>query len=648
MDDAPREGIRRILKEVRTGRDVNSSGLVDTSQIGWIRMGTTVATNALLERKGDPVALVVNRGFRDLLYIGNQARPKIFELNIQKPSNLYKTVVEVDCRIIPEQSKERCHLKESKNQWKVLEGAGGSRYLEMTPVDEITIRSSLMKVKEQGISSVAVVLAHNYSCPDHELKTSSRGYTACAEAYLTPHVDRYLNSFKSGFDKELSGVEGNGYAFDWFRYGGTSTDVSRFAGTYEHVVESTTQELQYNAPQLDINTVAAGVGPESAGAHPGPACYKKGGPLTVTDANLILGRLLPNISRKSLALMKTSPLIIMQPEVNSMKLLKEQGSSKQMSFGRSRLGFIRVANEAMCRPIRVSNTSPWSKILPNMHLSAYGMALADVCTGNSRTLWIRISLANEMTLKKVFLSCLKDAMRFWKIKHFLHLRYEGTDCALMCSASKEHNSKWLTHLRFFLSRYQTEFGFVLQNRRIIVDDISCKRIGKNSTPPELEVDVAADENPTSVDTRWCSTSTAIIIDQLSTILVEPNCELKLLNMVLQRTSISTNIKERLDFSCALFGPDGGLVSNAPQYTSNLGAMQENSSISIESASKTLKMEMLFCPIIPGRWLTFARFNVITPVFYKDHEGPVFFVASRGHHADIGVLRLDQCHPIPHL
>lgn len=195
-------------------------------------MGTTVATNALLERKGDPVVLVVNTGFRDLLYIGNQARPKIFDLNIRKPANLYQTVVEVDCRIVPQQL-ERCQLSKyarlivsitlqcvmytlAEHQWKVLDGVAGSKYLEVQSVDEKSVRASLEAARKQGINSVSVVLTHSYACPDHELRIGAiakelgfshvtlshqampmcrvvaRGYTACAEAYLTPHVERYL------------------------------------------------------------------------------------------------------------------------------------------------------------------------------------------------------------------------------------------------------------------------------------------------------------------------------------------------------------------------------------------------------------------------------------------------------------------------
>ncbi|XP_075165148.1 5-oxoprolinase [Haematobia irritans] len=816
--DAPREGIRRILKE-ETGIDTTSSGLVDTSQIGWVRMGTTVATNALLERKGDPVVLVVNKGFHDLLYIGNQARPKIFELDIKKPSNLYKTVVEVDCRIIPEMSKERCQLKE-KDSWRILEGAGGSRYLEMQPVDEVAVRSSLEKVKQQGITSVAVVLAHNYSCPEHELKIGAiakelgfeyitlshqampmfrlvpRGYTTCAEAYLTPHVDRYLNSFKSGFDKELSGVEvlfmqsdggltqinkfrasrailsgpaGGvvGYAITGsretdlpligFDMGGTSTDVSRYAGSYEHVVESTTAGITIQAPQLDINTVAAGggsrlffrsglfvVGPESAGAHPGPACYKKGGPLTVTDANLILGRLKPEYFPKIFGPHEDEPLDYdaskkkfdeLLQEINES--LKQQGSKKQMSMEEVALGFIRVANEAMCRPIRaltqargldtskhvlacfggaggqhacaIARDLGISKVLIHKYagiLSAYGMALADVVQEIQEPNGLEFSKLNESALQKSLTNLREKCQKVLEkqgfqdisIESFLHLRYEGTDCALMCTQSKESRD-WLDGFeKTFLDRYRTEFGFVLQNRRIIVDDVRVRGLGKNKTPPELEIEAATNEKPSKDGVAMVSfdqgtleapiylteklryrhriNGPAIIIDQLSTILVEPNCEAEVtkygdlvvhikssqdtrvdekldavqlsifshrfmsiaeqMGRVLQRTSISTNIKERLDFSCALFGPDGGLVSNAPHIPVHLGAMQETVQYQLKVRGKTLKNGDVILsnhPQAGGSHL--PDLTVITPVFYKGHNTPVFFVASRGHHADIG-------------
>lgn len=367
--DAPREGIRRLLDQETGGRALTADGLVDTSLIGAIRMGTTVATNALLERKGDPIALVVNRGFADLLTIGNQSRPNIFDLDIRRPATLYRRVVELDGRLVPRQAPDLCHLQQSAAPYRVLAGHGGQEYLELEPLDVAQVTAVLKDVLASGIRSLAVVLNHSYNCPDHEREVGrvarelgfshvtlsheampmcrvvARGFTACAEAYLTPHVDRYLASFRAGFVDRLAGTDvlfmqsdggltrmqnfrgarailsgpaGGvvGFAVTGrrdtdrpligFDMGGTSTDVSRYAGgsgsSYEHVVESTTAGVTIQAPQLDINTVAAGggsrlffrsglfvVGPESAGAHPGPACYKKGGPLTVTDANLILG-----------------------------------------------------------------------------------------------------------------------------------------------------------------------------------------------------------------------------------------------------------------------------------------------------------------------------------------------------------------------
>ncbi|XP_011188481.2 5-oxoprolinase [Zeugodacus cucurbitae] len=819
--DAPREGIRRILKE-ETGRDVTSAGLVDTSQIGWVRMGTTVATNALLERKGDPVALVVNEGFRDLLYIGNQARPKIFDLNIRKASNLYKTVVEINCRLVPEQA-NRCQLEHT---WPLLEGTSGAKYLEMQPVDVAAVREALQKVRVEGITSVAVVLAHSFACPVHELQVGAiaqelgfthitlshqtmpmrrlvaRGYTACAEAYLTPHVERYLNSFKSGFDKELAGVDvlfmqsdgglvrmenfrgarailsgpaGGvvGYAMTGaretnapligFDMGGTSTDVSRYAGSYEHVIESTTAGVTIQAPQLDINTVAAGggsmlffrsglfvVGPESAGAHPGPACYKKGGPLTVTDANLILGRLLPEYFPKIFGPKENEALdfAVTKEKFEKMRVvineyLQSGGDTKQLSVEDVALGFIRVANEAMCRPIRaltqargldtsqhvlacfggaggqhacsIARELGISKVLVHKYagvLSAYGMALADVVQETQEPCGLSFSAENAAFFKSrldaLSAQCTSSlqSQGYSKIElePFLHLRYDGTDCALMCSpaatARKEDAllASYGDFIDTFLQRYRTEFGFVLQNRAIVVDDIRVRGLGKNNTPPGLEIASASVETPKPVGfTRiffeqgahespiYLTSSLlagskiigpAILIDQLSTILVEPDCvaevtkhgdlvinvcssnrtvvDCKLdaiqlsifshrfmsiaeqMGRVLQRTSISTNIKERLDFSCALFGPDGGLVSNAPHIPVHLGAMQETVQYQLRVRGDSLKNGDVILsnhPQAGGSHL--PDLTVITPVFYRDQPKPVFFVASRGHHADIG-------------
>uniref|UniRef100_A0A1A9UYG5 5-oxoprolinase n=1 Tax=Glossina austeni TaxID=7395 RepID=A0A1A9UYG5_GLOAU len=817
--DAPREGIKRILQE-ETGKAIGEDGLIDTSQIDWIRMGTTVATNALLERKGDPVALLVNEGFRDLLYIGNQARPKIFELDIQKPSNLYSIVSEVNCRIVPAQ-KDKCQLKEKKN-WKILQGAGDSQYIEICSINEDEITKTLQLIKDRGINSLAVVLAHNYSCSEHELKIGEiakklgfdfitlshqampmsrlipRGYTACAEAYLTPHVVRYLNSFKSGFADQLKGIEvlfmqsdGGLTQIDKFRaarailsgpaggvvgyamtgkretalpligfdMGGTSTDVSRYAGSYEHVVESTTAGVTIQAPQLDINTVAAGggsrlffrsglfvVGPESAGAHPGPACYRKGGPLTVTDANLILGRLLPQYFPKIFGPQENESLDIEATRKKFVELTEtinlSQKERAQMSVENVALGFIRVANEAMCRPIRaltqargldtskhvlvcfggaggqhacaIARELGISKVLIHKYagiLSAYGMALADVVQELQEPCGLDLSSANEDNLKQI-LSSLQKRCRFTlenqgfkeiELESYLHLRYEGTDGALMCTSSKKSSigAKWLdAYQETFLERYRTEYGFILENRRIIVDDVRVRGLGKTSASPVNKIAEAKDHQPkTEANTsihfeqglldapiylaenllyKHRVNGPALIIDKLSTIVLEPDCEVEVteygdlivhvhsksskhseidekldaiqlsifshrfmsiaeqMGRVLQSTSISTNIKERLDFSCALFGNDGGLVSNAPHIPVHLGAMQETVQYQLKVRGKSLKDGDVILsnhPQAGGSHL--PDLTVITPVFYKGHDGPVFFVASRGHHADIG-------------
>ncbi|KXJ77397.1 5-oxoprolinase [Aedes albopictus] len=824
--DAPTEGIRRILAMETGDLARTAEGLVNTELIGWVRMGTTVATNALLERAGDPVALVVNRGFRDLLQIGNQARPNIFQLNIQKPSNLYREVIEIDCRLVPAQ-RDICQLEQS---WDELQGASDARYLEMVPIDESQIRAKLTETRNKGITSLAVVLAHSYACPDHELRVGeiarevgfrhvtlshkampmcrlvARGFTACAEAYLTPHVERYLASFRAGFKDQLEGVDvlfmqsdggltkmenfrgarailsgpaggvvgyavtgsrdSEGQPLIGFDMGGTSTDVSRYAGTYDHVVESTTAGVTIQAPQLDINTVAAGggsrlffrsglfvVGPESAGAHPGPTCYKKGGPLTVTDANLILGRLLPEYFPKifgpdeneALDYMATKEAFtVLQQEINK-HVIESGENEKPFSLEQIAMGFIRVANEAMCRPIRaltqargldtskhvlacfggaggqhacsIAKELGMSKVLVHKYagiLSAYGMALADVVHEAQEPASLILNEQNRLTIRdklnELSLACKEHLMSqgFQEdnivLEPYLHLRYEGTDCALMCAPDKVINNQdnyiytYGDFEKTFFERYKSEFGFVLENRKIIVDDIRVRGSGKSSVYEEASIPEADgpiypekttttyfEEGPMVTPVFDCSKlcsghsvqGPAILIDKLSTIVIEPGCQalvtskgdliievstgsankridehldavqLSIFNhrfmsiaeqmgRVLQRTAISTNIKERLDFSCALFGPDGGLVSNAPHIPVHLGAMQETVQYQIKIRGETLKPGDVILsnhPQAGGSHL--PDLTVITPVFYPENPKPVFFVASRGHHADIG-------------
>ncbi|KAK4805810.1 hypothetical protein QYF61_000416 [Mycteria americana] len=432
--DAPTEGIRRVLQE-ESGVAVPRDQPLDASGIEWIRMGTTVATNALLERRGERLALLVTRGFRDLLHIGSQARPHIFDLEVAVPEVLYEEVIEVDERLIPHQP--GCRLPGTETLPR-LEGSTGASLLVQRPLELSALRRELEGVLARGIRSLAVLLLHSYAWPGHEeqvgalarelgfrhvslssavaamVRAVPRGYTACADAYLTPCIHRYLESFRAGFAHQLrevpvlfmrsdggltpmqhfsgarailSGPAGGvvGYAVTTYRredgqpvigfdMGGTSTDVSRYAGEYEHVFEASTAGVSIQAPQLDINTVAAGggsrlffrsglfvVGPESAGAHPGPACYRKGGPLTVTDANLCLGRLLPEYFPRIFGPGEDQPLCReaaarafreLAARINAFLADATTGAHRPLSVEEVAMGFVRVANEAMCRPIR--------------------------------------------------------------------------------------------------------------------------------------------------------------------------------------------------------------------------------------------------------------------------------------------------------
>ncbi|KAJ9590444.1 hypothetical protein L9F63_016531 [Diploptera punctata] len=827
--DAPREGIRRILEE-EIGVPMPITEPIDEKYIDWIRMGTTVATNALLERKGERMALIINKGFKDLLFIGNQARPKIFDLKIETPQVLYEEVVEVDCRVVPALT-NRCLLKNLGGEWakwKQVTGTTGEVLYVCQELNEDEVKNKLVKLKEKGFNSIAVVLMHSYMYPEQEkavgligkslgfdhislshevmpmVRIIPRGFTACADAYLTPHIKKYVSGFASGFKNNLSGVnvlfmqsDGGlapmeifngsrailsgpaggvvGYAVTTYKketdlpvigfdMGGTSTDVSRFSGNYEHVFESTTAGVTIQAPQLDVNTVAAGggsvlffrsglfvVGPESAGAHPGPVCYRKGGPLTVTDANLCLGRLLPDYFPKIFGPTENEPLDknattqafkTLTQDINNFLSKQIDKSQNQMTVEEVAMGFIRVANEAMCRPIRaltqakgydtshhvlacfggaggqhacsIARSLGMKTVFVHKYagiLSAYGMALADVVKETQEPCskiyepdsfpYLDERLTELSTQCRTELESQGFELDQIHTEAYLHLRYEGTDCGLMCTASPATKEKLACkHGDFettFLEKYRCEFGFTIEGRTILVDDIRVRGVGKCFTHADPPTPSA--EEPPKIDkvtevyfeNGLHSTSVyllkelksghmipgpAIIMDNLSTILVEPDCSATItrggdvkieigsgllkrigteldpiqlsifshrfmsiaeqMGRILQRTSISTNIKERLDFSCALFGPDGGLVSNAPHIPVHLGSMQEAVQYQMKSLKGGFEEGDVILTNHPGAGGShLPDLTVITPVFYKNHNKPVFFVASRGHHADIG-------------
>ncbi|OQV01003.1 Hydantoinase/oxoprolinase domain-containing protein [Cladophialophora immunda] len=626
-DDAPLEGIRRLMSKF-TGREIPRGEPLDTSKIESIRMGTTVATNALLERKGEKMAMVVTKGFKDCLEIGNQSRPKIFDLAIRRPDVLYQSVVEIDERVTledyaedPERRKTKAESShENYKSSDLVQGLSGEAVRILRRPEEDKIKQQLKELFDQGFRSIAVCLMHGYTFPDHEalvgklardtgfehvslshelmpmIKLVPRATSACADAYLTPAIRKYISGFQAGFEgglgtesvkKEegdrgarcefmqsdgglvdvdqfsglraiLSGPAGGvvGYALTsydpetkipviGFDMGGTSTDVSRYgAGRYEHVFETTTAGVTIQSPQLDINTVAAGggsrlffrnglfvVGPESAGAHPGPACYRKGGPLTVTDANLFLGRLLPDFFPKIFGKNEDEGL---DPEA-SRKLFKEltdeinSKTNKNMSADEVAYGFIKIANETMTRPIRsltearghdtsqhrlatfggaggqhavaIAESLGIRQILVHRYssvLSAYGMALADVVDENQvpeSHVWDmkkgtpRDELKAKMNdLKERSRKHLKDqgfGDDSIEYEEYLNMRYRGTESALMVIKPNPDEAKELyggddwAFGDAFVRQHEQEFGFTLPDRDIIVDDVRVRGIGKS-------------------------------------------------------------------------------------------------------------------------------------------------------------------------
>ncbi len=802
-DDAPREGIRRILAEYG-GTDDGSA--INASQIEWIRMGTTVATNALLERKGVPCALLITKGFADVLQIGNQDRPHLFDLSIKKPELLYQEVVEVDERL-------RLLKADEVVEEAVLEGVTGERFAVLAKPDPALLVPQLKALLEQGIKSLAVVFMHAYACPHHEqavgrlavelgftqislsskvipmVKLVSRGDTTMVDSYLTPHIRSYLESFKTGFADNLNNVQllfmqsdgglspaddftGSrailsgpaggvvGYAMTTynretkkpvigFDMGGTSTDVSRFGGEYDLTFETRTAGVRIQAPQLDIKTVAAGggsrlffdngmfvVGPESAGAHPGPVCYRKNGYLTVTDANLVLGRLQPEYfprifgSDENQSLDYQASYQQMEDLTARVNDYYRDSDRPSLTVEETALGFLEVANEVMVRPIRevsvmrgfdikehilatfggaggqhgcsIAASLGISKVFVHRFggiLSAYGIGLADTIAEKQQPAAEVLNLAALPGLHEKLHHLAQETeqeLRSQGIEAeaiqshlYLNLRYQGTDTGMMVEQPAGND-----FANAFTTLYQQEYGFELRGRDILVDVIRVRSIGRASKLKTFAMD-KADGPAQKMENKLCYFAggwqetalydlaslkaghqiqgPAILIQDTGTILVEPDClaaitehgdvEIRVgsldrqkidtaidpvqlsifsnlfmsiaeqMGRMLQKTAISTNIKERLDFSCALFDPAGNLVANAPHVPVHLGAMSEAVKEQIRRVTDVRPGDVLVTnhPAAGGSHL--PDITVITPVFQENVI--IFWVASRGHHADIG-------------
>lgn len=790
--------------------------------------------SALLERKGERVALLITKGFADLLIIGNQARPNLFDLSVKKLDKLYEKVIEVDERVTIEGFAEDPEPEpiDITSDPDLVEGLSGEVVRILKKPDYETVRKDLQGLWDEGFRSLALALMHSYAYSEHELKIAEiaremgfkiavssqlqpmiklvpRAQSATADAYLSPITQDYLASFARGFQGEfkddknlnkllLSQSDGGLVSFQkftglrailsgpaggvvgmaktcWnkkdgtpvlgFDMGGTSTDVSRFDGSYDHCFESTTAEVTIQSPQLDINTVAAGggsmlfwrnglfaVGPDSAGSFPGPACYGKGGPLTITDANFFLGRILSDYFPNRLdAEVVKEKFLALTKEVNSEKHGREQLSPEEVA-----MGFLSVANASMTRPIRtlsegrgfetaahnlacfggaggqhavsVARDLGIKRVLIHRFssiLSAYGMALADVVVEVQEpesVVFGKDSLAKiaqriDGLRQRALEGLISQGFGPNQVVHenFLNMRYKGSDTAMMISQPKNLES----FADAFTARHQQEFGFT-QRREILVDDIRIRSVGRgmdiqvtdafeqlenNEEPPILGNEDAASTRKVYFEKEgWVDSNVyqlgelpkdhrirgpAMIIDATQTIVLDPASEATILaehviielldtekkkigiesvdpiqlsvfghrfmsvaeqmGQTLQKTSISTNIKERLDYSCAIFSADGGLTANAPHIPAHLGSMSyavQYQAMKYPNKGDLKPGDVLLSnhPAAGGTHL--PDLTVITPVF-DDEENPtqiLFFVANRGHHADIGGIAAGSMPP----
>ena len=774
-DDAAVEGIRRLL-----------GGAVDPARIGTVRMGTTVATNALLERKGDRTLLLINRGFRDALRIAYQARPDIFAKEILLPEQLYERVVEVEGRLRADGSEE-------------------------TPLDTVPLRGALQQARADGIGAVAIVLMHAWKNPDHEsalaalvremgfaqvsvshevsplVKLVGRGDTTVVDAYLSPILARYVarvsrllgatppgepgptlqfmmssggltaaEAFR-GKDAILSGPAGGvvgmvetarAAGFDrviGFDMGGTSTDVAHFAGDYERAFDTEVAGVRIRAPMMRIHTVAAGggstlhaetgrfrVGPDSAGADPGPAAYRRGGPLTVTDANVMLGRLQPDLFPAIFGPGQDQPL----DRGTVAARFAEVAAREERTAEDVAEGFLRIAVENMANAIKkisVQRGYDVTRYLLNafggaggqhacavadalgmeavlIHplsglLSAYGIGRARVSASRERALVeplapeglaalaaLEADLAAQVgaDLAGQGISRVTTATR-------LHLRYAGTDTALPVAWSGDAPAA----RGAFEAAHKAQFGFVSPERAVIVEAVEVE--GSEATVAE-EVAVAGEPPASRPDVRlvrpvyfggaWREAGVfrredlpagsvmagpALVIEANQTIVVEPGWEARIagggevvmrrterlaraaatgaaradpillevfnnlfmsiaeqMGVALQNTAQSVNIKERLDFSCAVFDASGALVANAPHMPVHLGSMDRSVETIIRQNEGHVRPGDVFALNAPYNGGThLPDITVVSPVFDDAGGEVLFWVASRGHHADVG-------------
>ena len=781
--DAAVQGIRDLL-------GLEKGAAIPKGTIEAVKMGTTVATNALLERKGDRTLLLITQGFGDLLRIGYQNRPKLFDLKIELPELLYERVAEV-----PER----------------LDAEGGV----VAPLDEDAARAALRAAKADGIDGVAIAFMHGYLNPDHEarvaaiaaeegfgqistshktsplMKLVSRGDTTVVDAYLSPILRRYVNQVADelgagtdagGDGTRLMFMQSNGGLTDaklfqgkdailsgpaggvvgmvktgelaghdhliGFDMGGTSTDVCHYAGTYERSFETEVAGVRMRAPMMNIHTVAAGggsilffkdgrfqVGPESAGANPGPACYRRGGPLTVTDCNVMLGKLSPAHFPSVFGPDADQPLdtdvVRAKFEALASEIAKKTGEAVKTPEETAE-GFLRIAVENMANAIKkisvqrgydvtrytlqcfggaggqhaclVADALGMETVFVHPYagvLSAYGMGLAEIRALREQAFEktlddypdavllldeLAAEAEQEVRHQGVAQGTIRTELR-------AHLRYRGSHQSLEVDFGDEDELR-----ARFDAAHKARYGFSAGERELVIEALVVEAIGGASEVADRQRPLT-DTAPAPVDHLDITTGGSghnvplydrdqmqpgqsvdgpcIIKEPTGTNMIEPEWRASInefghliltrtkpleraeavgtvadpvmlevfnnlfmsiaeqMGATLANTAYSVNIKERLDFSCALFDPTGGLVANAPHVPVHLGSMSESirTVIRLNPHMKPGDVYVLNAPFNGGTHL--PDVTVITPVFDEAGAEVLFYVASRGHHADIG-------------
>ncbi|WP_353238680.1 hydantoinase B/oxoprolinase family protein [Limnohabitans sp.] len=781
--DAAVAGIRHLL-------GLEAGEPVTPELVECVKMGTTVATNALLERKGEKTLLVTTQGFGDALRIAYQNRPRLFDRQIVLPELLYSAVVEAQERV-------------------AVDGE------ILQPLDEAHLRNQLMNSHAQGVRSVAVVFMHGWRHTAHEqtaarlarevgftqvstshqtspmMKLVSRGDTTVVDAYLSPILRRYVDQVASempgvklmfmqssggltdaqvfaGKDAILSGPAGGivGMARTaqlaghdkviGFDMGGTSTDVSHFAGQFEREFETQVAGVRMRAPMMSIHTVAAGggsllaydgarfrVGPQSAGANPGPASYRRGGPLAVTDANVMVGKVQPKFFPSVFGPEANQPLDAEVVRGHFAKLAAQTGRAAEDVAH----GFIQIAVQQMANAIKkisvargydvtrytlqcfggaggqhaclVADALGMSQVLVHPLagvLSAYGMGLADQNVMREESIERRLDAAampfmaerlqtlGETTRQALLAQMSAEASSVDRIelRQRVHLRYEGTDSALVVPWGDQAQL-----VAGFEAAYRQRFAFLMQGKALVVEAVSVEAVLPGDAPEEAVLALHPQRDVPCRDTvqvyaanaqgvaQWQEAALvvredmrpgdvidgpAIIAEKNATTVVEAGWQARLtaldhlllvrvqaravqhaagtqadpvllevfnnlfmniaeqMGLQLQNTAYSVNIKERLDFSCALFSAEGHLIANAPHMPVHLGSMGESIQTVINENKGRMQPGDVFVlndPYHGGTHL--PDITVITPVYLDGHAEPVFYVGSRGHHADVGGL-----------